>query len=98
MKTLSIPLAVVAVVLLACSTASAGWTYVGGVAVYVPTPVVVRPMIPPPIPRYVYPPGVYPPAVVPPPHLLYRRPGVGRARPFVPVPPRVLRRSVWIMR
>lgn len=98
MKTLFIPLAVVAVVLLACSTASAGWTYIGGVAVYVPTPVVVRPLIPPPPPRYIYPPPMYSPAFFPTPPLLYGRPVVVPPRPFVPVPRRVLRRPVWIVR
>ena len=93
MKTLSIPLAVAAVVLLACSTASAGWVYVGGVAVYTPAPVGVRPLVPPPVPRYIHPPAFYPP-----PPLIYGRPVVIPPRPFVPMPRRVLPRPVWIVR
>ena len=104
MRRLSIPLAIVAVVLLACSTADAGWTYVGGVAFYTPGPVIYRPPVPPPIPLYppVYVPRVYPPVYVP---RVYPRPVL---RPPVviaprvplppPPPPRVWRRAMRTLR
>lgn len=61
MKKLSIPLAVAAVVLLACSTADAGWTYIGGVRVYTPAPVVYRyPAYTVPAYTYTYPTYAYP--------------------------------------
>ena len=95
MKTLSVPFAVAVVVLLACSPATAGWTYVGGVRIFTPAPIVHH--HPAVTPIYTYPAYTYPAYTYP----AYTYPVPGYYSPSVVVgsrtyiPHRTWRRTTW---
>ena len=95
MRNLSISLAVTAVVVLACSSAPAGWGYVAGVRVVTPAPVVYGYSTITPVyayPAYTYPVGAYPVAAYYSPSVISSSVVVG-SRAYIPR--RTMRRTVW---
>ncbi len=95
MKTLWIPL-VALIVLVAASSASAGWVYTSTTGWTYVAPVYPAPTVyvPPPAPIYVYPPPAYTvPTVIATTPVI--RPAPIVVRPRVVLPRRAFRRAVW---
>ena len=86
MRSFSLSLAAAAFVVLACSSASAGWTYTSGVRVVTSTPIVYS------YPAYTYPAYTYPAYTYP---ATRFHPPTVYTPPRVYIPSRAWRRSVW---